>query len=376
MVGGIVTSVLGGAPLTIKGPAAGLIAVVLGTVTELGAGDPVARVRAALAVGLAAGVVQVCLSRLPIRRWAAAFPTSVLQGMLAAIGVILFTRQLPVWLGAPPATGSTVQRLFALPTQVAEANPTVLGVGLTATLVLVLWAYLPDALTRWLPSPLVALGVAALAGQALGTDALLSLPSRPLTTLLSPDLVRLLEPQTWWFVAIWSFIGSVESVLSARAVDRLDPQGRTPDLSRDLLAVGAANAVAACTGGLPMISEIVRSTANVKAGGRTRWSNAIHGVALLALVTLVPGLLSFIPTAGLAALLLSTATWLAAQGPLTDPAARRAEHLLPYTVTAVGCVTTDLLVGVLGGLVTSLALQRLRGLARPTPQLAAPLTGR
>ena len=97
VVGGIVTSVLGGAPLTIKGPAAGLIAVVLGTVTELGAGDPVAGVRAALAVGLAAGVVQVCLSRLPIRRWAAAFPTSVLQGMLAAIGVILFTRQLPVW---------------------------------------------------------------------------------------------------------------------------------------------------------------------------------------------------------------------------------------------------------------------------------------
>ena len=393
IVGGLVTSLLGGAPLTIKGPAAGLIAVVLGTVTELGGGDPAAGVRAALAVGVAAGLVQVLLSRLPVDAWASAFPPSVLQGMLAAIGVLLVTRQLPVWLGAPAASGSTVERLLALPAQVADANLAVLSVGLSATLVLVLWPRLPARLTRWLPAPLLALVAAAIAGQALGVatgaehrwfghtqvvgvDPWLRLPARPLTTLLTPDFARLLEPRTWWFVATWSWIGSVESVLSARAVDRLDPLRRTPDLSRDLFAVGAANALAALTGGLPMISEIVRSTANVKAGGRTRWANAAHGAALLALVTVAPGLLSYIPMAGLAGLLLYTATLLAAQGPLTDPTARRAEHLLPYAVTAVTCVTTDLLVGVVCGLAASVLLRRLRAPGRAATGLATAVTDR
>ena len=274
--------------------------MVLGTVTELGGGDPVAGVRAALAVGVAAGLVQVLLSRLPVDAWASAFPPSVIQGMLAAIGVLLVTRQLPVWLGAPAASGSTVERLLALPAQVADANLAVLSVGLSATLVLVLWPRLPARLTRWLPAPLLAL----------------------------------------------------------------------------VAAVGAANALAALTGGLPMISEIVRSTANVKAGGRTRWANAAHGAALLALVTVAPGLLSYIPMAGLAGLLLYTATLLAAQGPLTDPTARRAEHLLPYAVTAVTCVTTDLLVGVVCGLAASVLLRRLRAPGRAATGLATAVTDR
>jgi MFS superfamily sulfate permease-like transporter len=384
VVGGLVAPLFGSAPLTIKGPAAGLIVVVLGAVQDLGNGDAVVGYRATLAVGVAAALLQIALALGRVGSLADMFPTSVLQGMLAAIGIILFSRQAHVMLGVTPPALAPLGLLVELPASIARANLPVVLIALASVAVLVVW---PRVGWRAIPAPLVVLVVAIPLGLLFGLSRphavewfgtgwlvgpalLVQLPAAASEAIVAPDFSRLLSSTSLPYVVMLAVVGSVESILSARAVDALDPWRRQPDLSRDLLSVGVANLVASLIGGLPMISEIVRSSANVAAGGRTRWANAFHGAFLLGFVLVLPAVIQLVPLAALAAMLVHTAVRLASPGVFRDARHIGREHLVVMVTTLVVTLATDLLLGIVVGLLASAALcvghgAPVRALLRP-----------
>lgn len=381
-IAGVITAILGGllgvfvgsAPMTIKGPAAGLIVIVAGAVQELGGGDPMHGYRRALAVGVVAAVLQIGLALLRSGRLGEVFPVSVVHGMLAAIGVIIFARQAHVMLGVKPEAAEPLELLAELPLSIAHMNPAVALIGLSCLAILVL---LPR-LSRRVPGPLVVLLVSIPLGQALGLGAgadlvwgarsfhvgpehLVRLPGSLWSAVTLPDFSAVSDPAFSRYVLMYTLVGTIESLLSAKAVDSLDPLRRRADLDRDLLAVGVANLVAAAVGGLPMISEIVRSSANAASGGRTAWSNFFHGASLLLFVVCVPGLVQMIPLAALAAMLVHTGARLASPRELQHTWVIGREQVAIFLSTLVVTLATDLLVGVAAGIGVKLLLHLYHG---------------
>ncbi len=375
IIGGLVATHLGSAPMTIKGPAAGLIVIVAGAVNELGGGDATVGYRATLAVGVVAAAVQIALALGRAGAVADLFPTSVLQGLLAAIGVILLSRQAHVLVGVTPTAREPLALLAEIPRSLAHANLPVAAIALVAGAILAIWPHVSARVAggRAIPPALVAIPAAVALGAALGlTEShpiqfagatwtvgpklLVQLPARLGDAVVTPNFSQITSATSMKYIVTLALVGTIESLLSARAVDALDPWRRRPDLSRDLLAVGVGNLAAAAIGGLPMISEVVRSSANAAAGGRTRWANFVHGLALLAFVALLPAVIHHVPLAALAALLVHTAIRLA------SPTAFRAawhvgpEQLAAFLATLVTTLATDVMIGVAVGLAVNAAV--------------------
>jgi MFS superfamily sulfate permease-like transporter len=356
VIGGLVISAIGRTPLLVSGPAAGLAAIVLAAITELGS------FQALLAAIVIAGILQLGMGLLRLGRFAILVPSSVVTGMLAAIGILLVLQQLPYALGATVERGHGLEMLLtpfkALPH--ASLGPTLVA-GATL-LVLSLWSRVPASVRTRLPGPLAAVLTGTLVAETLallGTPLLpanlVSLPdlSQGLSVLSSPDWNMLTQPGTWRIAVTLALVASLETLLSLEAVDRLDPLRRRSNPDRELVAQGLGNTISGLLGGLPITGVIVRSAANVSAGGRTWRSAFAHGVLLLVAILAVPGLISHIPLAALAAVLIHTGFGLA--HPQRFVAALRIgrSYLMPLVVTVVGVVATDLLVGVAIGLVAS-----------------------
>lgn len=380
IVGGLLATFFGSAPLTIKGPAAGLIVIALGAVTELGAGDPVAGYKKALAVGVVAAAIQIVLALVRAGRLAQVFPASVVHGMLAAIGVIIFAKQAHVALGVTPTGKGAIALLAELPHSVAHANPLLAIIGVGSLLVLALWPRLAPGPLRRLPAPLVvlllALPVALVFGMrhahqygfvgatwSVGPESLVSLPGSLLDAVAFPDFSEITSAVSMKYVVMYALVGSIESLLSAKAVDALDPWRRTSNLDRDLLATGAANLLVSAIGGLPMISEIVRSSANIDNGGRTRWANFFHGAFLLAFVALLPAVVQLIPLAALAAMLVYTGLRLASPAEFRRTWVIGWDQMTVFVATLVATLATDLLVGVAVGVAVKILLHLVRGVS-------------
>jgi MFS superfamily sulfate permease-like transporter len=376
IVGGVLTSHIGSAPLTIKGPAAGLIVIALGAVTELGMGDPMLGYKRALAVGVVAAVIQIIFALVRADRLATIMPPSVVHGMLAAIGVIIIAKQTPVVLGVQGAKGEPLEMLMEIPHTIAHANPAILVIGAVSLAILVITPKIP--VVKKVPAPLLVLLFAVPAGMALGVSEgaegaiggfayavdssyLVRLPGSLLDAVAFPDFSAITSATSIKYIVMFALIGSVESLLSALAVDAIDPEKRASNLRKDLLVTGIGNLIAASIGGLPMISEIVRSRANIDAGARSAWSNWFHGLFLLGFVALLPGLLQLIPLAALAAMLVITGTRLASPGEFKHAFEIGWDQLLLFVTTAVVTLATDLLVGVGVGIALKLVLHLVRG---------------
>lgn len=380
IVGGVVVSHLGSARLTIKGPAAGLIVIALGAVTELGRGDAVAGYRRALAVGVVAGCVQVVFALLRAGALADLMPRSVVHGMLAAIGVIILSKQTHTLLGVAPHAKEPLELIAEIPESVAHANAVVAIIGFVALVILFGMPAIRLPWAKKMPAPMVVLLVAVplalifdfrhahavgLAGHSydVGPKALVQLPGDLLGAVTFPDFSEITRGASIKYVVMFALVGSIESLLSVSAVDSLDPARRASDSNRDLLATGIGNAAAAALGGLPMISEIVRSKANIDAGARSRWSNFFHGLFVLAFVALLPGVLGQIPLAALAAMLIFTGSRLAAPAELKHVLHIGKDQLALFLVTCVVTLATDLLVGVAAGVVLKMILHVARGVS-------------
>ena len=364
VIGGLVVSLLSGSQLMVSGPAAGLTAIVAAALTTLGSWE------AFLAAVVLAGVLQLGLGAIRAGIIGYFFPSSVIKGMLAAIGIILIMKQLPYALGqtAVPAAFSEGEDgvLFgALRSALAALTPAVLFISVASLVLLAVWDKTRLKKLKALPGPLAVVLFATAVNEflrasgsplALNPDQLVTLPfssggPRELWSVLSfPDWSVLSQKAVYTVAITIALVASLETLLSLEATDKLDPYKREAPANRELLAQGVGNILAGLIGGLPLTGVIVRSSANIDAGGRTRWSAFSHGVYLLVAVATIPALLNRIPLAALAAILLYTGYKLAHPRQLRTAWRIGLDHFIPFTVTIVAILATDLLIGIMIGL--------------------------
>lgn len=383
IIGGMLGSVLGGARLVIKGPAAGLIAIAIASVQDLGQGDLYTGYKRTLAVCVIAASLQLLFALMRTATAGIAMSPSVVHGMLAAIGVIIISKQAHTLLGAKPSAQEPFALLAELPHSLLNANPEVMIIGLTSLVVLFGLPRIKTAWVKRIPAPIVVLAIAVPLGlwfdldhphtysfleheYDLGPKFLVNLPGSLADAVAFPDFSAIWSATSLKYVLMFAIVGTIESTLSVLAVDAMDPAKRASDLNRDLFATSVGNLLAACIGGLPMISEIVRSKANVDAGATSRWSNFAHGAFLLLFVSLIPGLLHHIPLAALAAMLVFTGTRLASPKEFAHAKHVGPDQLFLFCTTLVVTLATDLLVGVAAGLALKLILHAIRGASPAT----------
>ena len=342
-VGGIVAGSLGGSPLQVSGPAAGLTVIVAGLIEQFGW-------QATCAITAAAGLLQALFGVARIGRVALAIAPVVVHAMLAGIGITIVLQQLHVMLGSESAS-SAWENITAIPGSILEANIPAAVLGAVVIIVLVAWKHLPSAFRR-VPGPLVAV-IAATA---------LSLPFNVDRITFDGSLLDALSfPQVpdgnWTAVVIGvvtvALIASVESLLSAVAVDKMH-HGQRTNFNRELLGQGAANMTSGLLGGLPVTGVIVRSATNVEAGARTRKSAVLHGVWVLVFSLLLANLIQLVPEAVLAGLLIVIGSRLVRVADIRT--ARVTGDLTVYGVTLFCVVFVNLLAGVLTGLLLAVGV--------------------
>lgn len=355
IVGGLAIPLISQSALSVSGPAAGLIAIVLLEVSRLGG------INAFMAAVALAGGMQLCLGMLRLGKFSALVPGAVVKGMLAAIGVTIILKQLPVLFGA---SGS----LSAIGT---GAHPGAAAIGLPSLALLLVWRHTPLARLSLLPPALVVVITATAAaslfkdeGWALHASHLVNVPSGGLDGLRSalplPDWTALKSAPVWIAAATIALVASIETLLTCQAVDRLDPLKRRTPPDLELVAQGIGNVLSGACGGLPITSVIVRSGANVAAGGRERLSAIVHSLLLLGCVLVLPDVLNRIPLACLAAVLIQVGLNLARPSVLVEQRRLGLDQLVPCVVTIGAVLATELLKGVVLGTVVGVvaALRR------------------
>ncbi len=347
IVGGLAVPWISRSPLSVTGPAAGLTSIVLTEVQHLGGLGPF------LTAVVIAGALQLLLGVLKTGRMAALVPSAVIKGMLAAIGITIVLKQLPVALGIAGGLGDIADGVRAGPALLA-------GVSL---LMLYGWKHTPAARIAVLSPALIVVVVASLMAALLPTTGPLALDAAqyvrvPLggigalyAALPRPDFAAVTNPAVWIAGATIAIVASIETLLSLQAVDRLDPLKRHSPPDRELLAQGTANALSGLLGGLPVTAVIVRSGANVTAGGRERLSALVHGALLLIAVVFAGPLLNRIPMACLAAILIQVGLNLCKPALFTTQVKLGLTQLLPFALTIIAVLALDLLKGVIVGIV-------------------------
>lgn len=380
IIGGLLVSRINGSHVTITGPAAGLIVVVLAAVQSLGQGDAMAGYRYTLAAIVVAGILQIVMGVYKAGRLAAFFPASVVHGMLAAIGIIIIAKQVPVMAGVTTASSGMLSSIGQIPRSLAYFVPETAFIALVGMAILVGWPLVRNRYLGKIPSPILVILSGMVMGQwfdlthlrpgqdfmvpkdlIIGPEFLVSIPDSLLASIYFPDFSKLFTFAFWESVVAITLVGSLESLLSTAAVDKLDPRKRYSDLNRDLRAVGIGNTLAGLIGGLPMIAEIVRSSANIDSGAQTGWSNFFHGLFLLFFVMVFADVIDTIPLASLAALLVYTGYRLASPRAFARTLDLGREQLALFVITIVGVLATNLLVGVAIGIVAKLLLHLGRG---------------
>lgn len=385
IVGGVMVSRISGSYVTINGPAAGLIVVIVDAVQGLGQGDAMAGYRYTLAAIVIASVLQVLLGVFKAGKLSAFFPSSVVHGMLAAIGIIIMAKQIHTLLGVKPAAKTLLSTIAEVPHSLVQLNPEVAVIGFAGLALLIVWAFIKHPTLKMIPAPLLVVLMGLALGQyfdldhehnylflqsdllphseyTIGPAFLVAVPENFLAGFYFPDFGKVGDHEFWIHVITIWLVGSLESLLSASAVDKLDPYRRNSNLNRDLTAVGIGNLIAGMIGGLPMIAEIVRSSANINNGAKTAWANFFHGLFLLVFVALFPKLIHEIPLASLAALLVFTGFRLASPKEFAKTLAVGVDNFAVFVITIIGVLATDLLIGVAIGILIELGIHISRGL--------------
>ncbi|MFL1583714.1 SulP family inorganic anion transporter [Stutzerimonas stutzeri] len=357
IVGGLVVGWLAGAPLQVSGPAAGLTVLVFELVQQYGAAmlGPIL---------LLAGALQLLAGRLKLGCWFRVTAPAVVYGMLAGIGILIVLSQLHVMMDAQPEA-SGLDNLGAFPAALWAALPFSGGNGMAAASLGLLtiacmwtWDRLRPQRLRLLPGALLGVAAATLVGLWLGLDVRrVEVPDNladAISWVQPADLLAFADPGLLVAALAVAFIASAETLLSAAAVDRMH-QGPRADFDRELTAQGVGNMLCGVLGALPMTGVIVRSSANVQAGARTRLSAMLHALWLLAAVVLLAALLEQIPVASLAGVLVYTGLKLIDLDALRQLGRYGRMAMLIHVATALTIVATDLLTGVLLGFALTLA---------------------
>ncbi|GFE26473.1 MULTISPECIES: SulP family inorganic anion transporter [Streptomyces] len=348
IVGGLVVGFLPGSSLQVSGPAAGLTVLVFEAVQEFGLG-------VLGAVVLLAGLVQLALGAMKFGRFFRAITVAVVQGMLAGIGLVLIFGQLYTMAGVEqPRSG--IDKILGVPhlvTEIATSSQalTAFAIGAGTIAVLVLWKKLP-AQAQLLPAPLAAVALATAATTVAGW----SVPRVEVQGLLSAiqppgmsDFASLGSLAALGTVLAFALIASAESLFSAAAVDRMHDGPRT-DFDKELMAQGVGNAICGVLGALPLTAVIVRSSANVQAGAKTKLSRILHGLWLVLFAALLPAAIGVIPLAALAGVLVHAGCKLVPVKDLLPLWRTHRGEALVLAVTAIAIITTNMFEGVLLGI--------------------------
>ncbi|WP_040867736.1 SulP family inorganic anion transporter [Nocardia exalbida] len=362
VVGGVVAGLLGGSSIQVSGPTASLTVVVAESVHHFGWA-------ATCFITVGAGVLQILFGLSRVARAALAIAPVVVHGMLAGIGVVIALQQVHVLLGGN-SLSSSFAALAALPQQLTSVRAGDLCVGLVVIVILIAWRFVPPRV-RLVPGPLVAVVTATLLALVLPTHVeRIVLNGSLLDSLGLPAVPSGGTAAVITTMVTIALIASVESLLSAVAVDKMRPGHRT-DFDRELIGQGSANVVSGLLGGLPIAAVIVRSITNANAGARSRASTVLHGVWILLFAVALAGLVRQIPTAALAGLLIFVGVQLIKLAHIR--LARRAGEVYVYLATVLGVVFLNLLQGMVIGLVLAFALLLWR-VVRVTI-VAAPVPG-
>jgi MFS superfamily sulfate permease-like transporter len=389
IIGGIVVSFFGGSYVTIKGPAAGLIVIALGAVEELGAGNMLDGYHLALAVIVVAGIVQVLFGLLRSGVLSDFFPSAAVHGMLAAIGIIIASKQIHTLLGVKPEGKEIIELIAEIPHSFSTMNPEVAIIGIISLLILFGLPLINHPVVKKIPAPLIVLLIAIPLGRmfdlehehtylfldhheySIGPKFLVTLPENLFAAVAFPDFSQIVSLTSMKYIVMFALVGSLESLLSTKAIDTLDTYKRKSNMDKDLMGVGVGNILSGMIGGLPMISEIVRSSANVNNGGKTIWSNVFHGIFLFVFVAFFPTLIHQIPLSALAAMLIFTGYRLASPKEFYKTYKIGKEQLVIFLITIIMTLATDLLIGIASGIVVKIIMHLLNGL--PVKYMFKPL---
>jgi len=380
IIGGILVGILSGSHSSVTGPAAGLTAIVAAQIANLGSFE------AFLLAVVIGGMIQIGLGLIKAGALSAFFPSSVINGLLAAIGLILILKQIPYLLGydmtpkgdshGHPNIFSEIGKLFT-----GEIHPGALAIGLTSLTFLMLWDKIAFLKKSLFPAPLVVVLAAMALTMLLGSlgspwvlsdskRLMVSVPvanslSQLLSFLKSPDFSQIVNPAVYIAGVTIAVVASLETLLNLDAVDKLDKKQRLSPPSRELLAQGIGNVTSGLLGGLPVTAVVVRGSVNINAGAQTKLSAIFHGLLLLVCVAFLPTYLNMIPLSSLAAILLMTGFKLASGKLFRQMWAEGPNQFLPFIITLTAIVATDLLIGIVIGLGVSIAFILNSNLRRP-----------
>ena len=388
MVGGVLVSFISGSALTIKGPAAGLIVIVAGSVAEFSK-DPIVGWQMALGAIVVAGVIQVLFGVLKLGKLSDFFPLSAVHGMLAAIGIIIISKQIHILLGFNPVTpeGKPMVEPLELIMELKNSfinffqHKDVVIVGVTSLVIVFGWPLLPIKALKKVPSAMVVLLVAIPLAMFLNVhnvadvkDAAGVVIKKGYQPLLNFDkgLIDIVGINVSFaglghlgvfikYVVMFALVGSLEALLTVKAIDLMDPFRRKSNYNKDLMAVGIGNIVAGVLGGLPMICEVARSSANVSNGGKTRWANFFHGLFILLFLLTAVYFSNLIPKAALAAMLIGVGWKLAHPREFGNVFKIGTDQFAIFVVTVLITLSTDLLIGIAAGIILKIILHVARG---------------
>ncbi len=381
IVGGIIVGVFSRSHTSVSGPAAGLTAIVAAQIVALGSFETFLL---ALMVG---GVIQIGLGLVQAGFLSAYFPTSVIKGLLAAIGVILILKQIPHVLGHDTDPEGEMEfwqqdqenTLTELARILGDFHPGAAFIGLLSLALLVLWDKIPKLKQSIFPSHLavVLLGVGLGSlfqhfgeGWMIEKSHLVQVPiSKNIQDVVGflrfPDFTQWTNPAVYITGFTIAIVASLETLLNLKAVDKIDPRQRISPPSRELLAQGIGNVLLGCIGGIPVTSVIVRSSVNITAGGETKLATIIHGILLWVCVMFLPAWLNLIPLSCLAAILLATGMKLASPSLVRQMWREGRYQFTPFAITVLSIVLTDLLIGIGIGMAVSLAFILRSNVRRP-----------
>ncbi len=362
IIGGIVVSSISGSQLSVSGPAAGLTVIVFSAIASLGSYETF------LLAVLLAGVIQIVLGIVKAGIIANYFPSSVIEGMLAAIGIILILKQIPHAVGfdsdyegdqsfSQLDQENTFSQIIGALSHISVAA---IIISIISMLLLIYW----PRVKKWnaIPAPLlvVILGILlsvffqntpyALSGEQLVSIPIVSSFTEFKGLFSMADFSQIGNQQVWTIAFTIAVVASLETLLSIEAVDKIDPIKRITPTNRELIAQGVGNITSGLLGGIPMTSVIVRSSVNVSSGARTKMSSILHGLLLLISLLLIPFLLNKIPLACLAAILIFTGYKLAKLELFKKMWREGKDQFIPFVVTIIAVVFTDLLKGVAIGM--------------------------
>ncbi len=375
IVGGVITTLYRGGHISINGPAKGVIAVILLGITLLddGSGQAFNYILAAIVVS---GAIQTILGILKLGRLAEIFHPSVINGILAAIGIIIFSKQIHVALDTQSDSPSIIQNLIDAVVKLPQANPFVVIISLTGLVLLIFHSKLNFRFFQILPAPMwvVALSIPFVYGfnffdnhilsflgtnYELGPKLLLEIPDKISGSIIHPNFNKINTIEFWTTVLSILMITSIESLAIAKAVDKLDPYKRKTDLNKELTGIGISTIAAGMIGGLPIIAVIIRSTVNIHNGAKTKWSNLYQGIFLFLFIVVLSPVMRQVPLCAFAILLVYTGFKLASPTVIKQVYSKGSEQLIFFLATMILTLYSNLLIGLLGGLLLVLVSHML-----------------